>query len=476
MIPEELGNLLGAAVSVAVVRGTLVFCAALVVVALARGLAPEARHLVWLGVIASFMLIPVAWLVLPAVPIASGIPRGPAADWRLAVAPVLSRVEYTQAIERTSVESVLTLRGAALLPRLLPIVLVSAWLAGVIFLAGRLLVATLSLRRVARGGSADGRVRAACRRAAAELSVRSGYRILLSTRCRMPFSFGLVRPVIMLPADAGSWPAAQLDSVLTHELAHVRRRDTLVQSVAYAVCLVFWFAPPVWLAYAALLREAETSCDRQVITRGIRAPQYAYSILELVKSCGGRILLPCSSAALGKRKMLMDRIRNVLELKPGRRPFRFLDAAKVIAVCLCGLVPVLVVFGQAQSFVFPKGDPFPGTWVNREVDTGTRFDFAKGVVEPNGHVFEYRHIVDTSPISEEWKTVEKAWVDAKGWHQYRIRFVGWKYPGSSGKIEGWTRVRISPDGNTREWVWGQYNCPDEITPLGPGYGIAYRQE
>ena len=476
MIPEEIANFLGAAVTVAVVRGTIIFGAALAAVSLARKLAPEARHLVWLGVIAAFVLVPLAWLGLPALPLDSGIPRRPAADLRLAVAPLVSRVEYTQAIERTSIDSILTLSGPALATRVIPLALVGVWLAGVAVLAGRFLIATVRLHQVASLGFADARVQSAGRAAARALSLRRGYQLLLSSRCRMPFSFGLLRPVVMLPAEAGTWPADRLASVLTHELAHVRRRDMLTQSLAYCVCIVFWFAPPVWLAYSAMLREAETCCDQQVIGRGVRAAAYAHSILELVRSCGGRMLLPCSSASLGKKGMLKGRIRTVLRLKPGQPRFRLLDAARVVAICLCCMLPVLAVFGQVQSRVLAADDPLVGTWVNYEVDAGTRFDVAKSVVEPNGHVLQYRHIADTDPVVEMWKSVEKAWVDAQGWHQYQLRTVGWDLPRQNAKAEGYVRERISPDGKTSEWVWGQYSYPEEITPLGPSYGIAYRQE
>ena len=174
--------------------------------------------------------------------------------------------------------------------------------------------------------------------------------------------------------------------------------------------------------------------------------------------------------------MLKERIRTVLRLKPGLPPFRLLDAVRVVAICLCCTLPVLAIFGQVRSAVFAADDPFVGTWVNHEVDAGSRFDTSRWVFEPNGHVFQYRHIADTDPVCEEWKTVEKRWVDAQGWHQYRLHFVSWTLPPTGSKIEGTCRVRISPDGKTKEWVWAVYGCPEEITPLGPGYGIAYRED
>ncbi|MGA2766240.1 MAG: M56 family metallopeptidase [Spirochaetia bacterium] len=474
MIPESLGHLLSAMASVTLVRGTLVFCAACAVMAVAKRLSSEVRHLVWVGVVASFLLIPLAWLVLPAVDV--GIPRGPAAHLGLAAAPALSRVEYARVVERTSIEGILTLRPTLLVMNWLPVGLLVVWFAGVLVLTGRLIAGTVRLRLLAGKARHDSHVQSLGDRVAAALSFRGGFRIILSAGCLIPFSFGLFRQAIVLPADADRWPGVLLDAVLTHELSHLRRRDVLMQSAAYALCVFFWFAPPLWLAYAAMLREAETCCDQQVIDRGIRGPEYARGILELVRSCRGRMFLPCTSAALGLKTMMRDRITRVLALRPVRRPFRLRDAGKVIVVCLCCMAPVLALFAQAQAQPLPKNDPLFGTWVNAEYDASPRFDTGKFIVKPDGHKLDYRHIADTKPFGEYWDTVDKAWIDSTGRHWYRLKVVGWCGPVSGGKIEGFGLARISPDGDTIETVFTEYGYPEDVSPLGPTYVIAHRRE
>jgi hypothetical protein len=280
---------------------------------------------------------------------------------------------------------------------------------------------------------------------------------------------------VVLPAGAGSWTGERLASVLTHELAHVRRRDVLSQSAAYAVCALFWFVPPLWLAYGALLREAEKSCDQHVIDRGIRGPRYARSILDLAHS-SRRMLLPCLSAAVGHRSMLIQRIRGILALRPAERPFGPRDAAKVLAVCLCCLLPALVVFAGAQEPGIPASDPLFGTWINEEWDVSSRFKPAKVVFEPDGHEWNYRHIGDTDPMFEGWNTVTRSWVDRSGVRWYRVRAVGWSLPGQHGKFDGYHLIRISPDGNTMESCFAQYDYPPDVQPLGPCYAVQYRQK
>jgi hypothetical protein len=78
----------------ALVRGMAVFLAALAVTGLVRRLCTETRHLIWLGAIASFLLIPLAWLLLPPIRIGAVISLEPAAPLKLAAAPALSAGEY----------------------------------------------------------------------------------------------------------------------------------------------------------------------------------------------------------------------------------------------------------------------------------------------------------------------------------------------------------------------------------------------
>ena len=73
----------------------------------------------------------------------------------------------------------------------------------------------------------------------------------------MPFTYGLLRPVIVLPASADEWTTDRRRSVLLHELAHVRRRDLLTNAIVQLACAVYWFHPLVRLAGRHVRIEAE---------------------------------------------------------------------------------------------------------------------------------------------------------------------------------------------------------------------------
>ena len=107
---------------------------------------------------------------------------------------------------------------------------VSVWLAGVALLTVRLVLQWMRARRIAETASlATESWQAATQRLSAVLGVRQVVRVLESAAIQIPSVIGLVRPAILLPAStmSGLTPA-QLEMILAHELAHIRRHDFLV--------------------------------------------------------------------------------------------------------------------------------------------------------------------------------------------------------------------------------------------------------
>jgi beta-lactamase regulating signal transducer with metallopeptidase domain len=96
-----------------------------------------------------------------------------------------------------------------------------------------------------------------------------------------PSVVGIFHPVILLPAgiDAHLTPS-QLESVLLHEIAHVRRRDNVTGLIHRAVEVLFWFHPLIWWLGARLNDERERACDEDVLRSGIEPEAYAETILR----------------------------------------------------------------------------------------------------------------------------------------------------------------------------------------------------
>ena len=473
MILERLFHLSSAVLAVTVLRGLAVLAAGYSVTALVKNLSSETRHLIWLGVIASFILIPLTWLLLPPLRIGAWIPVQPASAFRLAAAPMLSRSEYVLLVDRAREQALLARQSPLLRLHGIPLALVSVWLAGVLALTVRLLLARRRLRRLAAEGHGSGRLQALTEELAGELPIRRRLSVLLSPRCSIPFTFGLRHPRILLPDNAEGWPAGRLRSALLHELIHAKRRDVLVQSLAYAVCLLFWFIPPLWMAYAAMLREAETCCDQQVINRGIRGPEYARDIVDLARKCEGRILLPCISNTIGRKSMLKDRIKKVLHLKPGNFPFGVRGAARVIlAICLCCLVPILAITAQTKQPVVENTDKLFGTWINP--DGATQEMGAKVVFFPEYRELWYIRPSDSTPNMETRSVIEETWIDADGNFWYKGRHEGDYYPSKKAAWNCYWLIKINASGTTLEFVEAGADYPEEMSPIGGSYNIYYK--
>jgi len=96
-----------------------------------------------------------------------------------------------------------------------------------------------------------------------------------------PITWGVFAPVILLPRAALAWPRERLHAVLLHELAHIRRRDCLVQALSHIVCAIYWPNPLVWIGARSLRREAEMAADDAVIVSGVKPSTYAGELLRL---------------------------------------------------------------------------------------------------------------------------------------------------------------------------------------------------
>jgi beta-lactamase regulating signal transducer with metallopeptidase domain len=101
---------------------------------------------------------------------------------------------------------------------------------------------------------------------------------------------GIFRSVIVLPRDAEVWNEERQWFVLAHELAHIRRRDGILQPIHQLACALYWFNPLIWVASKRLQLERERACDDEVLQLGANADDYASHLLEIARDqCECRI-------------------------------------------------------------------------------------------------------------------------------------------------------------------------------------------
>lgn len=142
--------------------------------------------------------------------------------------------------------------------------------------------------------------------------------LILGPSGRSPMTWGWRRPVLLMPAEAESWPHDQLRSVVLHELSHIERADWLTQTMARLGCALFWFHPGVWLIARRMEAESEHAADDRVLTMGCPPEDYAQHLVEVARSVQfGRTSL---GVAMARKAPIRDRLDAVLASGRNRRP------------------------------------------------------------------------------------------------------------------------------------------------------------
>jgi beta-lactamase regulating signal transducer with metallopeptidase domain len=165
-------------------------------------------------------------------------------------------------------------------------------------------------------------------------------RLLLCDREPMPLVWGVLRPTLLLPAEAADWPDGRLRVVLLHELAHARRRDCLTKLIAHLACAAHWFNPLAWLAFVGMQRDAEAACDDLVLAAGHRPSDYATHLLEIASGLNSGMLAAYSSIAMARKSRLEGRLLAILDPRRSRQKLSLLLVLCAVIVGCSVTVPL----------------------------------------------------------------------------------------------------------------------------------------
>ncbi len=224
---------------------------------------------------------------------------------------------------------------------------VAIWAVGVLFLSVRLVGGwwrTLVLRRV---GIAP--VPEWCLTQLANLSSRLGITrpvtMVASLRVAVPIVLGHLKPVIVLPAAVvAGMNASQLEAIVAHELAHVRRHDYLVNLAQTVVETLLFYHPAVWWVSRQVRETREHCCDDLAVTICGSRAGYVHALLGLEELRSDDLRTSAGALALGATGgSLLSRARRLL-LQTEAQPGSPLLAAGVIALT------VVAVAGASASF------------------------------------------------------------------------------------------------------------------------------
>ncbi len=236
-------------------------------------------------------------------------------------------------------------RLVELVSPLLPWV-VCVWLAGVAAFSLRHLFWSISLRKFRLEDNNRGdmgyeqTVAMLCRR----FGINRVVEVMQSAVVRVPSVVGWIKPVVLMPVQAlTNLPSEQLEVILAHELAHIRRHDYLINRIQVVVETLLFYHPAVWWVSRCIRIEREYCCDDLAVTVQSEPLVYAEALTAVAKLS----LLPPQLAVAATGGSLTDRIHRMVGLSGGQA--RHLNGWLVGPFALMSILAIAMVIGGNSS-------------------------------------------------------------------------------------------------------------------------------
>src|SRR5271155_1955535 len=235
--------------------------------------------------------------------------------------------------------------------------LVEVWMVGVALLSLRPAVGFFALQRLRRRQAepVSELIRARCLSLQSTLGVQRLIRYCESVELRAPAVVGWFRPVVFLPLCAVSGLSVdQLDAVVAHELAHIKRLDAFVNLFQIAAETLLFYHPAVWWLSGRIRAERENCCDDVAIAVCGNAAEYARALASMAESHAAPAL-----AMTANRSPLVARVARILGAAKSQAGIR---GASLFASALCLSVSLLAghaLFGANQTTAAAPRPPVP---------------------------------------------------------------------------------------------------------------------
>jgi TonB family protein len=292
--------------------------------------------------------------------------------------------------------------------------------------------------------------------------------VLLLESCLVdvPLVVGHLRPVVLMPVSLLSgMPAEQIEAVLLHELAHVRRCDYLVNVMQRSVESLFFYNPAVWWISHVIRTERENCCDDMVVKTNGNAREYATALAALEENRWSR-RQPALAATGGS---LVKRVHRLLY--PRKAPISWIPAASAVIL--------LLTTGAALAMWPPKPMQQNSTAAQSNKEESQESKYDKWLKEDVVYIItpeEQEAFAKLGTDEERDKFIEQFWVRRnpnpgsaenkfKEEHYRRISFANQHFAADS--KPGWQ--------TDRGHIYIVYGPPDQIDSHPDGKPRAYEQ-
>ena len=217
--------------------------------------------------------------------------------------------------------------------------LTSCYVVGLLFMLARLSTGMTELFSLRRSGvsNPDATIDHLMTSAKRRLHFGGYAQLLISARVQVPMVVGFLKPIILMPAAVvAQLSMEQLETILLHELAHIKRHDYLVNILQSVVETILFFNPFVWIISAIARREREHCCDDLVLAHTTEPICYATALASLAHHPPPDTLF--AVAASGTSNYLFNRIKRIMEMKKNQFSYSRMVAVILIIAAIVGSI------------------------------------------------------------------------------------------------------------------------------------------
>jgi beta-lactamase regulating signal transducer with metallopeptidase domain len=146
------------------------------------------------------------------------------------------------------------------------------------------------------------------------LNIHTNISIIQTSGVGIPAIFGITRPWLLMPEKVlKTLERENLRYVFLHELAHLKRRDILVNWISFLMQIIHWFNPFIWLAFNKMRLDRELACDEVVLMHLDRGEvkKYGHTILDMVEIVSGKVNYAGIAGILENKSQIKDRISRI---------------------------------------------------------------------------------------------------------------------------------------------------------------------
>jgi TonB family protein len=249
------------------------------------------------------------------------------------------------------------------------------------------------------------------------LRLQSGAEVMISTEINSPVTFGVWRPVILLPPGFVKLEPTAREAVMLHELFHIERRDWTFSITEEIIRAVFWFHPAIWWLLGQIQLTREEVVDRAVVEVTKSREQYLEALLAVAKA---KLQPDLALAPLFLRKRhLARRVAALLK--------EVSMSNKRIAATLVTAFSIALITARVAVWIFPleASAQSPDTQMSMSVETGglklmhggvPKYPSVEGDVVVQVSLNEKGEVTDAQVISGAPELRKAALADALEWH------------------------------------------------------------